>query len=402
MTRMAPALWVVAWCSLGASLAYAISGSWHGHQIDFDVYRMGGQSIFGDRLYLNHIPRYGLGFTYPDFAALMASPFALISLTSGQVVWSLVNEAALFALLLVTIRALRPVMARRTVLRWALVGLAPALWLQPIRFTFNVGQVNVVVVLLVLGDLTCDLHVGRVSLPKGFLIGIAGAIKLTPLLFVPFLFLTGRTRAGWTAISSFLACNVLVALLAPRATVEYWTKYVFEASRIGKPSYISDQNVRALLLRLHHGPVSPAVLIPVTLAFAGAGLALSTVAHRRSSSFLGILVCATTGLLVSPITWSHHLVWVLPAIAWLAVGDDRPRGGMLWATATAVLFWMAPIWKVPQGANRELSEHATQLLVGNAYVLAMLIFMIGIAIMLRIRTSQPDNVALEPASLMSK
>ena len=68
---------------------------------------------------------------------------------------------------------------------------------------------------------------------------------------------------------------------------------------------------------------------------AAAGLLLAAQAHRRSSPLLGVLVCAATCLLVSPISWVHHLVWVVPAILWLAFAPDRPRFGPVLAGATA-------------------------------------------------------------------
>ena len=103
---------------------------------------------------------------------------------------------------------------------------------------------------------------------------------------------------------------------------------------------------------------------------------------RSSSNFLGVLVCATTGLLVSPVTWAHHLVWVVPVLIWLVWAPDRPAFGRLWAAAGAALFWWAPIWTVPNGENRELSESGWQLLSGNSFALAMLVFVVGVAVML--------------------
>ena len=95
---------------------------------------------------------------------------------------------------------------------------------------------------------------------------------------------------------------------------------------------------------------------------------------------LGVLVCATTCLIVSPVTWAHHMVWVVPAILWLAMAEDRPRYGRAMATCAAVLFWSAPIWWVPHARLLELHLTAWQLVAGNSFFLATLLFIFGVAV----------------------
>jgi alpha-1,2-mannosyltransferase len=100
---------------------------------------------------------------------------------------------------------------------------------------------------------------------------------------------------------------------------------------------------------------------------------------------LGLLVCATTGLVISPVTWTHHLVWVVPAIIWMATGADLPRHGRRIAVAAVLLFLASPIWWVPNNHHRELHENAWQLVAGNSFFLAMCGFLIGVALMLALR-----------------
>ena len=392
------ALWLVGICSFGLTIGYAIAGSWHGHQIDLDVYRMGGRAVFGSSLYTVHLPLDGLRFTYPSFSALLFAPLGLLSSTTAQVVWAIGNVVALLGLLFCVIKALRPDLANSTILQWSLVSSAPALWLQPVRLTFNFGQVNVFLVLLVLVDLTFELRVGRSRIPRGVLIGVASAVKLTPLIFIPLLLLTKRVRAGWTALGAFVGCDLAAAAVAPRATWQYWTKYGSDLGRIGNADYTSDQNLKALLLRAHHGPVPSVVLMALSALVLVGGLALAIAAYRVSSPFLAMLVCAVTGLLVSPVTWSHHLVWVVPVIGWLLLGIDRPRFGWLWAGLTATLFWAAPIWRIPYGNNLELSESSLHFLFGNSYVLAMIGFLVGIAVLLTARTQSVGAGRQEPSA----
>ena len=361
-------------------------------QLDIAVYLMGARHLVDGRLYLVSLqPAPHLPFTYPPFAALVFVPLALLGSEPARVVWSLVNAVALYALVWLSVRAawtgLPP--ARRALV--ALLLMAPAYWIEPVRLTFSFGQVNIVLAVLVLADLTGPVRLGRRTLPTGILVGVAAAVKLVPLVFVPYLFLTRQTRAAWFSLGTFAFCSVASALFDPRVAWSYWTRYSFDAQRVGGVYYISNQSVRAVADRLDHRVVSTGAVTLASAAVLVAGVLLAVWAHRSSSSLLGVLVCATTGLLVSPITWAHHLVWVVPVLIWLTWADDRPAFGRLWAAAGAALFWWAPIWTVPNGSDRELSEHGWQLARGNAFFFAMVVFMVGITVMLARRRRRPEH-----------
>jgi alpha-1,2-mannosyltransferase len=384
--RWTPTLWTVAVGSAGLAAIGAVLQAAGSFQLDINVYLMGARHLVDGRLYLASLPqRPHLPFTYPPFAALAFGPLAILPSLPAQVVWSLVNVVALFALVWLSVRAARPGLDRSTLLLWSMILMTPAYWIEPVHLTFGYGQVNIVLAAMALYDLTGQARFGRRTLPRGVLVGVAAAVKLTPLVFVPFLFVTRQVRAGCTALAVFVACSGVSALIDPRSSWSYWTEYVSDASRIGAVAFISNQSLRAVIDRTDHRLVSSG---PVTLAAAlilVLGLALAGWAARHSSNLLGVLVCATTGLLVSPITWAHHMVWVVPVLAWLIWAPDRPAGGRVWAALGAALFWWAPIWSVPSGGNVELSEHGWQLLRGNSFFLAMVIFMVGVAVMLAVR-----------------
>ena len=122
-------------------------------------------------------------------------------------------------------------------------------------------------------------------------------------------------------------------------------------------------------------------MLPVLIAVAAGGLWLAALAHRRSSPLLGVLICAATCLAVSPISWVHHMVWVVPAILWLALAPDRPRWGRALAAGTAVLFWSAPVWWVPYKNTSDLHLGVVQLIAGNSFFFAMAIFVLGAAVL---------------------
>ena len=212
-------------------------------------------------------------------------------------------------------------------------------------------------------------------MPRGVLVGIAAAIKLTPLIFVPFLLLTRQWRAARNAVLSFLAFTVAMVALAPRSSWSYFTKYVDDVNRIGSSAITDNQTLRAALLRTGLHP-SHAAVDALLLVFCGAGLVLAAVAFRSSSKVLGILVCSATGLMVSPISWQHHYVWSVPLVVWLVFGVDRPKWGAVWAAVVAVVFLVMP----PTG----LPAHLTPIsyVWANAYTVATLAFLALVTVML--------------------
>jgi alpha-1,2-mannosyltransferase len=217
---------------------------------------------------------------------------------------------------------------------------------------------------------------------------------------VPFLLLTRRFRAACICMATFVACELVTFAVSPASSRTYWTKALFNPGRAGDLSIVDNQNLTAALDRVHHGIVPDAVVMPVLLVAAGAGLVLAAVAHRRSSPMFGVLICAGTCLLVSPISWAHHMVWVVPAILWLALAADRPRFGRPIAAATAVLFWCAPIWWVPYQHTTDLHLNPLQLVAGDSFCLAMAIFLAGAAFLVVRRsrdTDGPRALSLQPA-----
>ena len=402
--------WLPAALSTAGALGLSMYLALRSYQVDIDVYRMGGQHIFSPDLYSAKFGKSGLLFTYTPFAAMV---FAFLGLNLGiwslQCVWAVVNVVTLAALVYLSIRIVDSRSPRKQVVCRALLLFLPAVALNPVFTTIGLGQINLVLCLLIMWDLATDRRIGARIVPGGIAVGFAAAVKLTPLIFVPYLVMTRRVREARNAILTFIACESIGFLVAPRDSWTYWTRDVLDSKRAGALLYSSDQNLSSALQRFHHGPVSAFVLVPAVVLVGAGGLAIAAWAHRRSSVMLGLLVCATTGLVISPITWVHHMVWVVPALIWLAAGADRPRRGPLLAGIGGVLFVVAPIWWVPTSwkvsANPpELHQNHWQLLAGNSFFLAMLMFLTGVGIMLmgRSNVSVPEplprpSVAEPPA-----
>jgi Glycosyltransferase family 87 len=241
--------------------------------------------------------------------------------------------------------------------------------LEPMYHTFFLGQVNLILLALILTDIWRVVQ-GR---PAGVLIGIAAAIKLTPLIFVALLLSAGRTRAGLTAALTFASCGLLGYVVAPGDSRIYWQHRLFTNTGRFGAQYISNQSPYATALRLSGGaPVGHwFVVIPALLGVAGLGIA---VVLARAGNWLGATATTgTTGLLVSPISWTHHWVWILPALVILLPGGRRSR---IAAACTYLLFVAAPMWFTPRsGGHSEFGFHWLVTLVANCYLVAGLAFL---------------------------
>ena len=238
---------------------------------------------------------------------------------------------------------------RRTVLWWSLVLLLPVLLLDPVRQTFLLGQVNLLLALMVVADMTLDLPI-----PRGILVGLAAAVKVTPIILIPYLLLTRQGRAGARAVASFCAAALFAAAVNSSTSWAYWTHYIHDPQRAGNLAWIGNQGLLGALERmLGHTVTTPTTFVIVVTAGV-VGLAVAAGAYRRSSPVLGFLVVEATESLASPVSWSHHFIWVVLLVAWLALAEDRPRYGEWYALAVAVLFWAAPLLVGSPRARRHL------------------------------------------------
>jgi alpha-1,2-mannosyltransferase len=290
-----------------------------GRFVDLAVYRDAGASLLLDRpVYEHESARTGLPFTYPPIAALLAIPLTLVPRPALDAAWAV---SALLLLAWLT-RRLFPTMTPG-VLALVFVGL---LWLLPVRETLRFGQVNLLLLALVVADLTS----ARPRWPRGVLIGVAAAVKLTPLVFVPWLWLSGRRReAVWAGVAAG-GLTVLAAVLLPGTSEAFWTDALLRPDRLGANDGISNQSLRGALLR--SGLVEPWSTVLWLSAAAVVGV-LGLVRASRADLLSGLTLTGLLAVLLSPVAWQHHLVWVVPALAVL-VRAGRPRA----AVATAIFF----------------------------------------------------------------
>jgi alpha-1,2-mannosyltransferase len=367
--------------NLAAITFYLLSFTPHGvgygpYRIDLDVYRIAGRVwLNGGSLY-GHLPRtmHGarLPFTYPPISAIVLSPLALVPMAVAGTVLTLGSIALVCVVLKIFLpRPASPGPAGPSARSlWALAWLLPlALLTEPVRNTLDYGQINVVLLALVCAD--CLLPAPR--WPRGMLVGLAAALKLTPAAFVLFLLLRRDYRAVGTAALSFLAATGAGFLLAWHDSIRYWTHTAFRTGRIGHADYTANQAIQAVLSRADLDPHTAAVVVWAVLAVAV--LLVAYAGMRRaldaSEDRLALSLNALAALLTSPISWSHHWVWAVPLLMSLADLGHRYHLRLPSAMAVAgfVLFCAAPQWWLPSGKDRELRWAVWQQVVGSSYVL---------------------------------
>ncbi|GAB2872604.1 glycosyltransferase 87 family protein [Nocardioides pacificus] len=332
--------------------------------VDLHVYLAEGQAVRdGIDLYGPLPGVHGLA-TYPPFAAILFvpgtyPPVALVESASVVLNAALVVLAAWLSVRLVTGGPARAFAGPVALLA------AAALWAEPVLQTSTFGQVNLLLLCLVLADLC--LPAG--SRLQGVGIGLATAIKVTPAIFVLHLLLIGRIRAAVTACATG-AATVLVSLaVARQATWDYWTAHVFDAGRVGRPENSVNQTLRGWLVRATHTRDTGVVELLVIALVLVAGLAVAALAHRELGTAWGLLAAALTGLVVSPISWSHHWVWCIPALA-LCWRECR------WLAVLGVaVFWSFTVWWVPHGDMVELDLSPWEIAMSGWYVVFALAFL---------------------------
>lgn len=300
------------------------------------VYRAEGAAVAnGTDLYGFTVTEWQLPATYPPFAAILFVPTTWLPVPALKVVF-VVGNVALLALLVRLSCRFAGLPARPPLV---IAAVAAGLWLEPVFQTLLFGQINLALVCLVLWDLSRDEE----AIGKGFALGVAAGVKLTPAVFILYLLITGRVRAGLTAIASFTGTVLLGALVLPHASVDFWTRRIFETDRVGKAWIVDNQSLQGLFARALHTPEPGPVWALAAALTAVAGL---WIARRAASGARGVLVTALTALLVSPISWSHHWVWCVPLLAVL-IAEGRHRT----AAAVAAVFLARTLWLVPhQGA----------------------------------------------------
>jgi alpha-1,2-mannosyltransferase len=365
---------------------------------DLNIYNHAGLITRHDpaRLYTWQY-RPGVQYLYTPFAALGFAAGSLLPWSVLKWLMTVASLVAMVATVWVTFGQLRWRGQRRAAA--VLAVSAGALWTEPVLRSVHVGQIELVLMALIAWDLCQPDH----RRWKGAGVGLAAGIKLVPLIFIPYLILAGKLRQAAVATAVFAATMVIGFAVLPGESVKWWlTGYFLHAGNFTNQSLGSmlNQSLLALLTRTPQGAGSVTALWLAAAAFIGClGLAAAALLARAGRPTAGWVTCAVTGVLVSPISWDNHWVWIVPVLALLADGAARARGaaraaylalgaGLFAVFADWPADWTGRLAFVPHGLvgfntrRHPMSEifhlHGTQLIGWNIYVLAGIVIFAGL------------------------
>ena len=367
-----PALWGkdgVGLPKLDAWIYYHAVAQWHAGGSLYDWYANPAQHLWP--------------FTYPPFAALALTPLTWGSDRTAQVLLVAATPLCVAATLWALLRRLG---AAKDVAAGAApwLALAAVTALEPVPKTMEYGQVNALLMALVALDL---LAVPERSRLRGALSGLAAAFKLTPAIAVLVLLARREWRAAATMVGTATAVTAACWAVWPAESTEFFTRAMWDPGRAGFADYSGNQNLKGAVARwLPEAAWTPAWAVCVLGAVVGAWLLLRRLDRVRAGGSatsgtdgtgaddglvlcLQVCVAMVAGLLVSPISWSHHWVWCAPAIIALAAAGRRWRapGLLTTAGAGAAVFVLAMQWWFPEQNHVEQDWPAWATVVGSSY-----------------------------------
>jgi alpha-1,2-mannosyltransferase len=299
---------------------------------DLSVY-VGAVGGLADGASLYDFTRGAAPFTYPPFAGVLFGPLTWLPLPPVQFLWTLATVATVAGLAVL-------------VKRDRAGPLALALFLSaPISSDLRYGQVS----LFLAGFIAVDVLALRRTPWFGSLIGIAAAIKLTPLIFIPMLWLAGRRRAAVTAAATFAGCAVIAAMVLPGDSWRFWTTEVFQVSRLGHIMSAGNQSLNGMLLRLAVPESARSVLV-LTIGGAVAAIALWRAGRlaRHGDWLSALVVVGAASIVLSPVSWTHHQVWLVLAVLLPVRGPAWAR--YAWVTLVLAVMLLpvtalgGPVW----------------------------------------------------------
>jgi alpha-1,2-mannosyltransferase len=399
-----PLAWAAAAFAL-ALAAYAADVATHPVRLtlgwfDLNIYNHAGLIVrhAPDTLYTWHfLP--GVQYLYTPFAAL---GFAAGSVLPWAVLKWLMTVASLAAMVFTVWVTFGQLGWRGRNRSAAVLAVsAVALWTEPVLRSVQVGQIELLLMALIAWDL-CQSDDRKW---KGAGVGLAAGIKLVPLIFILYLLLAGKRRQAAVASAVFAGTVVVGFAALPHDSVKWWlTGYFLHAGDFSNTSQGSllNQSLLALVTRTPAGAGSVTVLWLLLAVLIGClGLASAALFARAGRPTAGWVTCALTGVLISPISWDNHWVWIVPLFVLLADAGFRARGAARWGywgfgAALAGVFadwpthWTGRLAFVPHGLvgfdvrRHPMSEifhlNAIQLVSWNLFVLGGLVmfaFMVG-------------------------
>lgn len=360
---------------------------------DLDVYRDGARHVMEDLPLYTEPVIHGLLYTYTPFSTLMFLPFGLLPGGYDKYLWMAANVALLIAIVALCWRMLGYRITPYVVSASALLA-ASCTFLEPVRTTLFYGQINLVLLALILWDASR----GERSRLKGVGVGIAAGIKLTPAYFVLYYLVLRQWRAAAVAVGSIVATIGVSWLVLPNDSRQYWTETFFESTRIAEDTHPSNQSIRGAIAHLTGKPAPVALWLILVICAVAVSMWIVVRLHRRGETLLAVTVAGLSAAAVSPFSWSHHWVWFVPLLVYVV---HRTLTDRRWWIAAVVVYAAAGAWPYQWEADNVVVGlflfppwWTLADVLMNVYLLVYLAVLVGAAVIAF--RGEPDRVEEKP------
>ena len=315
---------------------------------DLWVYREAARNVTAG-LDLYTVPVLGPHYyTYTPFSAITFLPLGLLPGQVDKHIWLVANLIVLAAVVGLCWFLLGYRITPAVVAASALMAIGFA-FIEPVRTTLFYGQINIIILLLVLWDTKC-----RRSSLKGIGIGVAAGVKLTPAYFAVYYLAINERRAVVVAAAAFAITVCIGWIVLPHDSWVYWTRAFMHPERVADNQlHPANQSLRGALGRLWSGqppsPLSPVtgelapawLWLPVAAVVLVVSMAIAVRLYRIGERLLSVAVTGLTATMLSPFSWTHHWLWMVPVLVYFV---HRALSNGWWWLAAATLFSALGSW----------------------------------------------------------
>lgn len=390
--------------------------------VDMVVYREGvqafldGRSVYSEPMLAGDIL---LPFIYPPFGALIMVPLTAFDWMDHNMAGDIMIVLSDLLVLVCLYFVLRAIMKNQ---RWLLPA-AALVWagtmlFEPIHLNNGFAQINIVIMALVV----LDLVPRKRFLPQGVLIGLAAAIKITPLAMLLYFLLRKEIKPILIAIGSAIAATLVAAAFRWQAFVEFFSEKLLNMGRgddIGVATeYQSNSSIKGVIQRMFtskeamedYGTWINVAWIILALVTVVLGSMLILALLKRNMLIDAQLTTAVVMLLISPVSWSHHWVWlalIIPVLfyrAWTWRHHTWIAGSLLAVLTawTAMLVTTPPKWWFGDQIDVFTLESYQKFLVSDFVWLAVITFALFALCLRFIPKPNTEGVALNDENAAAK